>query len=82
MTNGKNKKVQSNQLKFLKKQHNFEKSNQLSILGLTFILAVSSIFNFLYKYFEKNYYLLMIYVCFLISGSGIMFLYYKKYIKR
>ncbi|MEM3405921.1 MAG: hypothetical protein QW117_03055 [Candidatus Pacearchaeota archaeon] len=47
-----------------------EQINQLSIIGLTFILAISSVFDFLYNYFEKNIILLIFYI--LLTGIGIL----------
>ena len=47
-----------------------EQINQISIIGLTFILAISSVFDFLYKYFEKSITLLISY--FVLVGVGII----------
>jgi len=47
-----------------------EQINQLSIVGLTFILTLSSVFDFLYNYFEKSIILLVSYI--MLMGLGII----------
>ena len=59
-----------------------EQINQLSIVGLTFILAISSIFDFLYNYFEKSIILLISYIILLGLGIILIILVLNKKIKK
>jgi len=57
-----------------------EQTNQLSIVGLTFILAISSVFDFLHNYFEKSIILLVSYI--MLLGLGIILIIHLCLIKK